>query len=440
MNLKTTLIALTALAAVALAPAALGQNPNASSIFGQTLKIGDWDYTPVAKGASFDPVFAVADFGTLNDIKQFCILLLKNKPSSFSNGFNDAGHTAATATIRLSDEDLRLVDCPDGKAGTRIGKDLVQETKLSYLPLYTTGGAAPARDVTGFPTAPATVSFPLGASLQVADANANNKYDVGDCLYVTTKTTAGLPVTGVGATVATSAWSVRLTACFDMPAGAVVLPGDSDFVRMGPSTKLASTANLSPGFTALQIAEREDKAVFVVPTGVPRGGAIPINSVRLGPTGQAFNAPNIQATKIELASSAPIEAGKSFNVVVTVTNGGSGGGVGLLVTRVDSAIVDARLSMPVSAGASDRLTIPVTAPCSGSQTLKVNDGFLVISVAGDTPCAAGSVDTAALDARLRALESKAGINVASAGAPGLAPVALLAVLALGATVLRRRGV
>lgn len=393
MNLRSTLLA-AAVALVVLAPATLAQtNPNAGSIFGSVVKVGDWDYVPVTKGTTATPTFMVADFGGLSEMTKICVLLLKD--------------AAAPANGIPRSDDLRIAGCPDGAPGTKIGSDIVLEGRIAFAP--------------------------VAATIQYGDNNGNGKFDAGDALFATTSAVAGLATPAIGASAATTSWTIRLVAFQNLPAGVHILPGDFDFIQFRSSAKILAS-------TSMSVAEREDKAVFLatLPSGTAKGVPLPLNSVRLGPIGQTFNTPNIQATKIALASSATPEAGKSFNIVVSLLNGGSGGGAGLLVTKMDNTLIDARMSVPVSAGQTDMMSFPITIPCGGSHELKVNDGFLVIQVNGAECSANGGASAAqvqALQERVAALESGTGGNGKST--PTLLAIAVVALGAV-AFLMRRR--
>jgi hypothetical protein len=441
--------------AIAVLPTVAAQNANAGSVFGNPIRIGDADYTPVAKGASFVPLFFVADFGGGTDIQKLCVVMASKAATSASNmppltgSFTTGGaadvFTSAEGRFMMRPDELRIAGCPGGPPGSRMGASQATESIVGFTalglctaePCFSGGGS-----MTPFTT------------IQVVDANNDGKYGVGEALYLVysggvTAPTApagnGLQATSMGtfglAAGNTLKFTIRLTSQLGYKAGTYVMAGDADFQQYATG---AATGAAGTKIVAMGAVERDDKAVFLVPGGagtIAQGGAISSGSVRMGPVGQAFVFPNIQATRITLASTDPVQAGQPFNVLVDLLNGGSGGGSGLLVTKMDDTIIDARMSVPVSAGQTDRMSWAVTIPCGGVHELKANDGFLVVSVEGlecNATSAASMTELADLQARLAALEASEAPALAKQGSPGFAPLAAFGTLAAIAMLLRRR--
>jgi hypothetical protein len=119
------------------------------------------------------------------------------------------------------------------------------------------------------------------------------------------------------------------------------------------------------------------------------------------------------------------------------------------MTRLDGRVVDVRMTPRLSPGEATKILVTLPGPLRGGvQQLEVNDVVSAISVKGasgsSAASAAGSGDLAALQSQLAELQGKVaalqagGSVVKTQGAPGMAPLALLASLVLVAFAVRRR--
>lgn len=458
-RLQTVLMAC---AILALAIPAVAQNPSTGSIFGTPIKLGDADYTPVAKNDAFYPGFLVADFGGGTDIHKVCILMM---PKQVDNRAVDlppvvaAGAGTTLGTYNPRPDELRVSEgCPGGVAGSRIGSTDAPELRIAFTLLAAPGASAvPLAASTATPAPfPPPANTIFYAALQVTDLNNDGKYTAGEPIWVTYDgtnsnggaakvsesyaggvggATAILPnINGLQPTVEgtfasipgtagnTMRFTLRLTSQNGYNAGTFAMPGDADYVSYVAGA--VSTTNGQTGTAGTKLAkdvmgaiERDDKAVFLVTKNSwLAGSAIPSGSVRLGPLGQTFVFPDIQGSKLELASTDPIQAGKDFSVIVTLRNGGAGGGQGVVVSRINGQIVDARMSPPISAGALYPVVIPIRAPAyAGTYELKINDGFLPVTVTGPAAPSgtSSSADVQNLQQRVADLEAR----LASSGTP-----------------------
>ncbi|MEA3204355.1 MAG: hypothetical protein QOI63_2037, partial [Thermoplasmata archaeon] len=203
----------------------------------------------------------------------------------------------------------------------------------------------------------------------------------------------------------------------------------------------------------LSLGQREDKAWYLMPAkpaAIAAASPIPAFSIRIATTGITSLQPTIVATKVVPADPDSIAVGKPFPVVVTVANTGGMGGLGLLLTKLDHQIVDARLSPLLSPGETATVLITVPAPAHGGVLeLEVNDNFQPVTVQG--PAASGTASAASAAADLASLQAQiaqmqqdlvtlksGGAVVKQQGAPALAPVALLGAMLVVALAVRRR--
>ncbi|MEA3203143.1 MAG: hypothetical protein QOI63_818, partial [Thermoplasmata archaeon] len=225
--MKTTLT--TAVAVVLLtflAPLAAAQ----VGTFGSQVKVGDLDFLPVTKKASFMPAVYWIDGQGAGSAKDLCVLvsqnIYKNVESPPTGGATGTGNPASSiagvdtppATYLPSAKDIRLTGCGNNVAGSLVS----------------------AQDAFGVPYALATASIgsgPVAHSAQVTfqyyDANGNNKYDTGDTAYLVNNPanaglTGGAVLKGLVSNLAAGAWTVRLTPYGALPAGAPVIPSDLD--------------------------------------------------------------------------------------------------------------------------------------------------------------------------------------------------------------------
>jgi hypothetical protein len=111
-------------------------------------------------------------------------------------------------------------------------------------------------------------------------------------------------------------------------------------------------------------------------------------------------------------------------------------------------VVDVRMTPKLSPGEVTKILVTLPGPLRGGvQQLEVNDVVSAVSVkgaSGSSAASAGSGDLAALQSQLAELQAKVaalqagGSVVKTQGAPGMAPLALLASLVLVAFAVRRR--
>ena len=407
--------------AFALAPLAQAQilTPQIGG-FGTQVKVGDDDYTPLMKGSKTWGI-AEYDSGVKGDIRDACILLLVDM--SAAKHPNVAGKTFPL------NKDIRLTSCNGPPAGSLIGDDDAAEKMRSYTVLQ---------------NSTKTGSTNQFLNLTIADVDGSNAFNKGDYVYLAN----GTPNTGdkLVATEGPGAWTIRLTPALGLPAGTFVFAGDVDFEayhRSGNGTKQQ----------AFTISEREDKGWYLVPVSVAAGtlvaanSALPVGSLRLGILTTFGLQPNAIPTGVELAAPDDIEAGKSFPMIVTVTNTGARSGQGVVLTKIDGQVADVRLSPVLSPGESTKILVSAIAPHGGLLAIDVNDIFTSATAKGEatttSSASAANADLVNLvhdlQARLSVLESQDGVAAAQAkGSPSLAPLAALGALFGVALLLRRR--
>jgi hypothetical protein len=404
---------------------------------GSQLVAGESDQILAVSGASANFAIYEMDYGVPGDAIDNCLLLRPKAPSG--------GSLAAPPT----NKDLRLTACNGKPMGSEL-TDLDVNEKVAPAATYTTSASAVPTAVYG-------------------DVNNNGKYDKGDYVYFTTSPvaagTAAQTIVPLAATTGVGVWTVRITpaASGKYAAGTFVFSGDDDFTQYGTVTKIPAAIGVDGGTTANRLGamfQRDDKQWFwaaaTTVAGVAKNALVPTDSVRISkidPWVPTFSVVSIAVTTEQ------VMAGQPFNVLVEVKNGGKIGGPGLLVTRLDDTIMDAKLTNPISAGDSAKVVIAINAPRTpGSYALKVNEVFQIIEVQGDAATGSpGATDTASLQSRIATLEARlaqleadkatngTSIHAASvadqrakAKSPGLEMVVLLAALAAAAVVLRRK--
>jgi hypothetical protein len=407
--------------------------------FGSQVKVGDLDFLPVTKKASFMPAVYWIDSVGAGRMGDLCVLVsqsiyktIESAPTGGATGTGNpsssiAGVDSPPAAYQPSQSDIRLTGCKGAAAGSTVS-------------------ATDAASTTYALATPSTITVHSAqVTFQYFDANGNAKYDTGDTAYLVNNPanagkTGGAVAKGVVANLAAGAWSVRLTPFGTLPAGAPVLPSDADF----------NVARGQAKFVDLTMAQREDKGWYLMPAkpaAVAAASPIPAFSIRIATAGLTSLQPNIVATSVVPATPDAIAVGKSFPIVATVANTGGTGGLGLLVTKLDHQIVDARLSPLLSPGETATLLITVPAPSHGGiLELEVNDNFQPVSVQGGTvnaTAAAPSGELAALQAQVAQLQQQlltlqSGGAVKQQGAPALAPLAVLGALVVVALAVRRR--
>jgi MYXO-CTERM domain-containing protein len=404
---------LLALAAVAilLVPATVAQVQNAQlGAFGTRVKVGDFDYLPLTKRASASIRVAEWDAGIPGDVRDNCILLMMDNTDG---GPARAVPGALPAAATVYTKDIRLTPCQGKGIGTPVADTDIVEQTAAYVE--------------------------RAVEVRYGDANGNGKYDRNDPLYIGTLVGGR----GLAASTATGAWTVRLTPVGPLEAGTFVTRENADFLAY--RTIAAGAAAGSPAARTWSLVEREGNGWYLIPAsaGFAAQQAIPVNSLRIGLVGSGNQQPLVAVSSVSLPAEPP-QAGESYKVVAKYSNDGTGSGAGLLVTKVDDAIVDARMTPVLGPGEVGQVLIAVPMPAHGGPiVLAIGDSKVRLDVEGPQP-AAGQADLAArvaqLEARLAspspspATEAKA----ASVGADGPLPLTVLALLVLGAIGLRRR--
>lgn len=380
-------------------------------VFGTQVKLGDSDYVPLLKTTASLPLTIYrADLGRSDNAYDDC-LIIGTDPSE-------------PAPVKH----LRLTTCFGKPAGTQIGTSDTEVVRFSEFVLQPV-----ARIATRY-----------------VDLSENAKFDGNEPSYIVfypgvdPVPTTGLPGTKqAGATGVEGAWTLRLLPAFGLPAGTLVKTGDEDLADHAGSARTQ----------AFSLAEREDKGWYLIPSASGKAVKdlpVPVKAIRIGLQGTVAPQPLIQPSGLELPSESPV-AGEAYKFTVRYSNDGATAGPGLLVTRVNGAIVDARLTPWLNPGQPSAQLIAIEAPeHGGPMRLDVNGYKVTLYVSGEpaTEHAATTAATAALEARIAALEAAlataapaAPATVKSASvqdAPGLMPFTLLALLAIGALAVRRR--
>jgi hypothetical protein len=428
-----TLSAVALLGMLALIPSAVG----VPGVAGTQVLIGESDWLIPAKGSSRPFLVVYSDQGVVGDPRDDCAILRTTASSSPGN----AVYTAS-GTVPILNKDIRLTACRGLPAGTLITDADVTDKA-------------------------ATWTFDTDLHAVYGDVNSDGKYGKGDYLYLTTKTTTATAqnaADGMAATTDATSWTVRLTPAGDLPSMSFVRLGDADLASYKTAAQLVYPVDAANTLDAGVIQEKEDGqwvwAMHVSTTGVAaplsttmlaKGIIPPLDSVRLNTITPAV--PDIRVTNINIATP-EIQAGSKFTVIADLTNAGKLAGIGLVLSRLDGQIVDARATPLLGAGEKGSMLLTLTADQPGTQNLAVNDLFAVIEVTGEAT-SGGMADSAsvaqleakiaALEARLASLESTAstdssGIQVQGAAqnarSPGVEPLALLVIL--GALVYVRR--
>lgn len=380
---------------------------------------GESDWIIPAKGAGKAFTAVYGTFGTTGDPQDDCVVLRTTS-------------SAVTVSQTLLPKDIRLTNCIGGPAGTQLTDAHTIEMSRTW-------------------------TYDPDLHVVYVDINGNAKYDKTDQVYLTTKTvgattTAGA-ADGMAATTGATAWTVRLTKAGPYPAGTFVVMGDSDFSTHGASAQLLFAATGADNLDAGGIMEREDGQWLWVPsaapTTLPKGIIPPLDSIRITTITPAV--PDIRVTGISVATP-EIVAGTPFNVLAEVTNAGKLAGTGLVLSKLDGRLVDARATPLLGAGEKATMLLSIRAENPGTVNLGVNDIFDVIEVTGEASASAGTASTAALEAKIAALEARlaaleaqpatgsAPLQVqgatAKAKSPAVEPILLL--LLIGALVLTRR--
>lgn len=443
------LLAGLSIAVLAIAIATASLTTAQVGTFGSQTRMGDTDYAPVAKSNARQAYFYEAELGDPMDVRDNCVYIRVE-----TNAVAPA--TGSTRDPVTNRKDIRANDCFGKKAGTHFDDSQANERVGTW---------------TFRPT-----------SIQYADVNGNGKYDRGDYVYAVTDPTvpnvgandpqnnaAEFPE-GLTPTTMAGMWSLRLTPAGSYPAGTFAMPSDTDMMQFRLVAKKEPFViveredrvwYLAPGL-ALQNADAtvlDADADGILEVGdlaarldrrIVRSDDIPANAIRLAQTGVVQVQPAVQVSSISLPATAPV-AGEVYKVGVAYSNEGGAAGAGLLLTKLGSTIVDARLTPVLGIGEKATALIPVPMPEHGGRVvLLVGDYKVNLDVEG--PAAADAVggsaeSTADLEARIAALEalladqqgaSPATASVSSVGAPSPAPVVLLGALVGVVLLLRRR--
>lgn len=423
------------LIASALVPAATAQIQNAQlGNFGTRVKVGDVDYLPLTKRASSAIRVMEWDAGIVGDVRDNCILLMMDNTDG---GPARAVPGALPAAQVVYTKDIRMNPC-DGKAiGTAVADadtEAIVGATLATTPFVETA-----------------------VEVRYGDLNGNGKYDRADPLYLTTMTGA---VRGLPASTGPGAWSIRLTPINGFQPGSFVVEGDSDFHAYRLIATGYAVAGGTPTARTWSLVEREGNGWYFIPAapaGAPFSAAqqpIPVNSLRIGIVGLNSQQPLVNPSAIALPEAAPA-AGATYKIAVKFSNDGTGSGAGLLVTKLDGTIVDARMTPILAPQEVGQAIIPVPLPAHGGRMLlQIGETKLNLDVEGPAASPTLSLEgaapsTLALDARIAALEaqlaalqaddeSPVDARASTNGIPSLAPSLVLAVLAAVLLVLRRR--
>jgi hypothetical protein len=399
--------------AVLLVPGTLAQVQNAQlGNFGTRVKVGDFDYLPLTKRLSTAIRVAEWDAGMPGDVRDNCLLLMMDN--------TDAGPArpvpvALPAPAVVYSMDIRLTPCQGKGVGTPVTDTDVAEQTAAYVQ--------------------------RAVEVRYGDANNNGKYDRSDPLFLTTMTGAGR---GLAGTTGTGSWTIRLTSFGSLEPGTLVTQAHGDFLAY--RTMAAGAAAGSPAARTWSLVEREGNGWYFIPAsaGFAAQQAIPVNSLRIGLVGFGSQQPLVAVSSLGLPEEAP-QAGESYKVTVNYSNDGTGSGAGLLVTKVDGAIVDARMTPVFGPGEGGQAIVAVPMPDHGGPiVLAIGDSKVRLDVEGPAP-AAGDADLEARIAHLEGLLASASASTspssakaASVGAAGPMPLTLLALAVLAALVMRRR--
>lgn len=242
---------------------------------------------------------------------------------------------------------------------TLMGKDI----RLTASGAFAAGTEAKATD------SDATALTPVPANAaRYFDADGDAKFRKADTMY--------LDLTSIPSSQV-SVGDVRLSPFGSLPAGSFVMSGDGDLNMPltdlpGGPVDLAATANtiLSSGKGVYLNANSRGSAPSVIREGDLRlNGAVANPFDNPGPqTGQ----PKLEVTRIN--ASPTISAGQAYQVFVAVKNADKVTGSGLLETRIDGLLVDARGTPTLAPGESATLAITLVAP--------VTPGYLELDVGG----------------------------------------------------------
>ena len=237
-------------------------------------------------------------------------------------------------------------------------------------------------------------------------------------------------------------------------AGSFVMLGDKDYVTYNTlATGYTIVGGTLPAARTWSLVEREGNGWYFIPNsvaGAPFSAAqqpIPANSLRVGLAGTGTPQPAVVPSTVTLPAGSP-QAGETYKITVKFSNDGAGVGPGLLVTKLDGVIVDARLTPMLAPGETGQVIIPVPLPEHGGEMmLAVGDSKVRLDVHGPAKAASlAAVDTSGLETRIAELERQlaerdARVDAAEAdianGVPGLAPTMAVATL-LGCVLLLRR--
>lgn len=274
------------------------------------------------------------------------------------------------------------------------------------LRLVSSGAGAAASQVKG--SGDADFSDPLAAvpahALRFVDADGDGKHKRKDTAYLDLAGLAGATV-GVG--------DLRLTARGDLPAFSVVRAGDADLGN--PLREWGGAAGDEVGGDAVADAQfgeaglvfEAGKGLYLNADGSAGDTAVEEGDVRLLEVPTPWEDLAVGAPAVEVLETTASEAAGLRLLTVRVRNVDDVTGSGVLETRVDGVVVDARATPTLAPG---------------------EEAVLVIALPGAAPEAEVEVTTQSVEAQ------RAQPNAT----PGPGPVLLVGALAAAVAVLRRR--
>lgn len=343
-------------------PTAQAQIANAQQGgFGTQVKVGDFDYTPLLKRTSAVVRVVEIQAGLGTQMSDNCVIMLTE--------FGDGGAARAAPTTKLYNKDIRVTPCNGQPAGTLIADTDVFEKSATKV----------ERTV----------------QVRYADVDNNDKFSKGDNVYLTTLSggiTAATP--GFAATKSPGVWTLRLSPVGTHPAGSFVFPNDEDYAMYHAFAAGAATVSALKT-QAFSYEEREGGVFYIVPSAsgtALTNQPVPVNAIRVGPINSFTLQPNVIPTTVTPGDADHIVAGKATQIIVTVTNTGTGAGPGVLFTKLAGQLVDARITPWLSPGEATTVLVTFTVPESlhGALGLGVNDAFSVVSVLPPTASASTS--------------------------------------------------
>lgn len=330
----------------------------------------------------------------------------------------------------------------------------------SALLLNTVGGLVAgsevkvAHDIAGSAlsiTGPAPGQF-AHALRYYEDGTDASKLDAKDTLYVDL-VDLGTPTVSPGDLRITTVTTPKGT----FAGGQLVKPGDGDESRLlanirpatAPATKLASTASMVYKAGSGYYVNSDAGALMGVSTcaalpctpSVTGDVGVESGDIRLNPkaANPLSDTAIVLPDKVEILQ-AKVAPGQPFQVKVTAKNTGRGAGAGLVETRIDGAVADARGTPTIEPNGAATLVLTLIAPATPGQHIVKSGTFADFLTVG---APAETVDLAALQGQVADLQAQvaqmepAGHEESRANVPGVGPAAVLLGLALLAVASRR---